>query len=56
MTSDVGAARDAAVVAVTLAILYGFTQASLPGLFAYVAQLTAAVACSAFVLRAMHIL
>jgi hypothetical protein len=51
-----GLVFDAVVVAVTLGVVLAFAYYDdLPGLVAFVAQLTAAVACSAFVLRLMDI-
>jgi len=50
-----GLVFDAVVVAVALGAVVPFVAFDLPGLFAFVAQMTATVACSAFVLRLMEI-
>lgn len=57
MTSDAPGeiVFDALVVSVTLSAVMPFVFLDLPGLLAFIAQLTAAVACSAFVLRLMEI-
>jgi len=54
-TRDGGLVFDAVVVAVALGAVVPFVVLDLPGLFAFVAQMTATVACSAFVLRLMEI-
>jgi len=46
---------DALVVSVALSAVMPFVFLDLPGLLAFVAQFTATVACSAFVLRLMDI-
>jgi uncharacterized membrane protein (DUF485 family) len=58
MTSDPhygGLVFDAGVVTVALGAVMPFVFFDLPGLLAFVAQLTATVACSAFVLRLMDV-
>jgi hypothetical protein len=58
MTSDPhygGLMFDVLVVSVTLSAVMPFVFLDLRGLFAFVAQMTATVACSAFVLRLMDI-
>lgn len=54
-TRDGGLALDAVVVAVALGAVVPFVVFDLPGLFAFIAQFTATVACSALVLRLMEI-
>jgi len=57
MTSDHygGLVFDAVVVVVALGAVVPFVAFDLPGLFAFAAQMTATVACSAFVLRLLDI-
>ena len=57
MTSEPlgGLVFDALVVTVALGAVVPFVVFDFPGLFAFVAQMTATVACSAFILRLMDI-
>lgn len=48
--------RDAAIVAVWLAILYVCIQTSLPGIIVFVGQMVTAAAAIAFTLRLMEVL
>jgi len=56
MTSDaLLRARDAMIALAVLFALLTASRGAVPGVVVYVAQLTAAVACSALVLRLMHV-